>query len=585
MINPNNSIAAPSIAALGGEHFMIPAYQRGYRWTQQQVKELLNDLADFKERAASDLRYCLQPIIVRGAQGYREVIDGQQRLTTIHILLSYLQRGMPEPELFSLRYETRPQSVEFLATLAEQTKQSSRKNIDFHFMYSAYEAIQDWFVHEAPVRCIEEDELKSLLLTRCFVIWYQLDESQAAHDVFMRINSGKIPLTNAELVKALFLKSRADEDTEQRQDFTLRQLEIASEWDQMESALQQEEFWYFLNRTAPDQATRIEFILRNLTEKEADSQDPFATFHYFSKLPEMTTVEGVLSQWQQIRRRFEVFAHWFDDRQLYHLVGYLLAIGVSLGEVLQLAHNCTQSTFRSQLRKRIQKELPAIEAIPALSFDSPPDKERIYRVLLLFNVLHYGKHSSQRFPFHRFKQRTTWSLEHIHAQNSKLPHSSTELKKWLKELHKRVAEADMTDVPESIPAGGTMTETTSQLLDALDVAGQQEELTQEQFLALQEEVFDLFGPSDSHSIANLALLSMRDNASLNNGLFEAKREMILKREQQGSFVPLATRNVFLKYYSFPPRHLSSWTKADRSDYVEAIQDKLRNFFVADNDNF
>ncbi|GGG35582.1 hypothetical protein GCM10011378_09790 [Hymenobacter glacieicola] len=566
---------------------MIAAYQRGYRWTRQQVHELLNDLAEFKQRADSGLRYCLQPIIVRGTQESREVIDGQQRLTTIHILISYLQRDTLDPELFSLCYETRTKSAEFLATLANQTWQSSRDNIDFHFMYSAYKAIESWFAEKALGQDIEEDELKSLLLTRCFVIWYQLDDSQTAHDVFVRINSGKIPLTNAELVKALFLKSRDGEDTEQSQEFALRQLEIASEWDQMESALHQEDFWYFLNQTAPIQATRIDFILQNLTGKEATAQDAFAIYHHFSELSEMTTVDGVLSQWQQIRYRFEVLAYWFDDRQLYHLVGYLLAIGTSLNEVLKLVHNCTQSEFRTRLKAWIRTKLPAIDDIPALNFHS--DKWKIHRVLLLFNVLHYGKHSSQRFPFHRFKQNssnvTIWSLEHIHAQNSELPRGIIDLKKWLEELRSYVVGASMTDVSESKTIGRSMAETTHELLAAMDAAGQQEELSQEQFLALQRQVFALFGPPDSHSIANLALLSTQDNASLNNGLFAAKRQMILQREQQGAFVPLATRNVFLKYYSCPPRHLSSWTIADRDDYVKAIQDKLRDFFISSDADF
>lgn len=66
--------------------FEIPSYQRGYRWTDIQVNALLNDVYNFHEyRIDAQAKYCLQPIVVtRAADGVSwEVIDGQQRLTTL----------------------------------------------------------------------------------------------------------------------------------------------------------------------------------------------------------------------------------------------------------------------------------------------------------------------------------------------------------------------------------------------------------------------------------------------------------------------------------------------------------------------
>lgn len=75
-------------------NFYIPSYQRGYRWDEQQVCNLLNDIYEFMQSGSSDF-YCLQPIVVRESeheglenQVCYEVIDGQQRLTTIKIILS-----------------------------------------------------------------------------------------------------------------------------------------------------------------------------------------------------------------------------------------------------------------------------------------------------------------------------------------------------------------------------------------------------------------------------------------------------------------------------------------------------------------
>lgn len=64
--------------------FNIPAYQRGYRWGKLQVKTLLNDLYQ-KANDSTKKDYCLQPIVVlRKGEGEYDLIDGQQRLTTIY---------------------------------------------------------------------------------------------------------------------------------------------------------------------------------------------------------------------------------------------------------------------------------------------------------------------------------------------------------------------------------------------------------------------------------------------------------------------------------------------------------------------
>src|SRR5580704_12930324 len=89
--------------------YWIPAYQRGYRWTQLQVTQLLDDIWDFIQDGAGDF-YCLQPIVVRRMDDGRfEVLDGQQRLTTLHILLSHQREILRILRIsrFSIAYETR----------------------------------------------------------------------------------------------------------------------------------------------------------------------------------------------------------------------------------------------------------------------------------------------------------------------------------------------------------------------------------------------------------------------------------------------------------------------------------------------
>lgn len=79
--------------------FNIPEYQRGYKWTADNVTQLLNDLRNFKKISEYEF-YCLQNITLTKSSLFNEpcfnVIDGQQRLTTLFIILSYMQRNFVE---------------------------------------------------------------------------------------------------------------------------------------------------------------------------------------------------------------------------------------------------------------------------------------------------------------------------------------------------------------------------------------------------------------------------------------------------------------------------------------------------------
>ena len=123
-----NKIELKSVKELLGMKFFIPSYQRGYRWTEQQVNDLLNDVNGFKpmkDELGNESWYCLQPLVVANMEDERkkeynlpndewfEVIDGQQRLTTIFIILKLLDGD----NSFSLKYQTRPKSEVFLENL------------------------------------------------------------------------------------------------------------------------------------------------------------------------------------------------------------------------------------------------------------------------------------------------------------------------------------------------------------------------------------------------------------------------------------------------------------------------------------
>src|SRR6185503_2461349 len=89
---------------------------------------------------------------------------------------------------------------------------------------------------------------------------------------------------------------------------------------------------------------------------------------------------------------------------------------------------------------------------------------------------------------------------------------------------------------------------------------------------------DREGEADD-GISNLVLLDAATNRSYGNAVFAIKRQRILSLDRDGVFVPLCTRNVFLKCYSRKVDHLMFWTQDDRDDYREVLIDTLHAFFA------
>jgi hypothetical protein len=109
-----------SIFDLLTERFSIPSYQRGYRWESRQVEALLNDLAAFQlssRQANPNKFYCLQPVVVRRRpENDWELVDGQQRLTTIFLIMGALRdiAAMLNRGCYEISYDIRDGRVEFL---------------------------------------------------------------------------------------------------------------------------------------------------------------------------------------------------------------------------------------------------------------------------------------------------------------------------------------------------------------------------------------------------------------------------------------------------------------------------------------
>ncbi len=561
--------------------FWVPAYQRGYRWLPLQVTQLLDDIREFTLRRdpQPDEFYCLQPLVVKvRSNGEFEVVDGQQRLTTLLLIMRHFNERLTEKyrqTLFTLAYETRPGLEEFLKSPREET---ANENADYFHLYKAIQAIEAWFVQ----RDSEVEAIKSALLNKTKVIWFELAERDNPVDAFTRLNVGKIPLTNDELIRALFLR-RTGLDKKNVENVRMR---IAYEWDQLEKGLQSDDFWYFLSNRNPLGQNRIGFIfdLVARTEGMPDdmANDAYGLFYFFNQRMKEAGATPE-SEWRKIKQTYLMLEEWFEDRTLFHMVGFLVSQDISIKDIRTQSQNCTKSEFEQSLRQLIferviaQKPLcPSDEAAVRLDVEDYLEtlvygskSRRVTSILLLFNVatLLHNQRSNLRFQFDSFKTEK-WDIEHIRSVGDDKPDRDYQRKEWLKKCLGYFKQQDIEP------------ELCSKIMEFIDLS--QVEATNERFDILYEEILQFFGEATEgeavNGIANLTLLDEHTNRSYKNAPFAVKRQRLLDLDQHGIFVPLCTRNVFLKCYSPQVDNAMFWSEEDQQGYQEAITNVLVNFF-------
>ena len=618
-------MAITSIDKLMGRTFFVPGYQRGYRWGRQEVEALLNDLWEFylQTNGEKNVFYCLQPIVLyKDEQARENLLDGQQRLTTIYLLLSYLdsrrrEEGYDKP-LFTLEYATREDSADFLAKKLFAPEESEvASNVDYHYMRAAYGYIKDWFT-QAPKHPGAAGKLIPLLLDEdgkgpnVRVIEYHVEDDSDPIDVFLRLNQGKIPLTDAELTKALFLQS--DKYDAQLLPYVSPKLDlIASEWYAYEQQLSVPKFWHFISpydaqSTPPSIRLLLELAARDRDLQSATSYKNTTVlwdskkythpcYTIFSDYLQGYSGEERLKKigevWEHIYTIFGLISEWYEDQELYHYVGYLMCTESSsskrltlLCELLEQAETCTAPEFKTSLRRAIGEKVRGIR-LNKLSYEERKHSEGIHRVLLLHNVHQHIFTSEQiRFPFDLY-MKEKWSLEHIYAQQSE-PLRNREEQIGFIEEHIATFRED---------AFGDDEETSSLIVRLEGIRSQIQEPKKEEServslfakaleLITAFEVNQMGDTVPLHGLQNLCLLSRGVNSALSNRTFARKREIMREIVMTAAqeYIPMATRRVFLKYYSASPKDNAYWRREDAEAYMEHIRSVCKHYTSPSNAN-
>jgi hypothetical protein len=359
-----------------------------------------------------------------------------------------------------------------------------------------------------------------------------------------------------------------------------RALSVAAEWDAIERDLRDLELWSFLTAKADEEATHIRLLLDTLADLVSvedgltvlrDRDRP--PFHTFETLRPRIVADPE-DFWNRVVNLYSLVLGWFEERNAFHKIGYLTACGVRFDEVLAEATGKTKSQFLARLDEMIATDRRGLGRLTASALSElayGDDDDLIKRALLLMNVETVRKltNSTERYSFRTHAARKgNWSLEHIHAQNSAGLNTVEQWTEWLRQHRDALA-----DLPTVGAVARAVLE--SRINEALPT------ITLEKFQELESELRVIFSADDpdttaeEHAIGNLALLERDDNSSLSNAAFEVKRQRILALDRAGSYIPICTRNVFLKYYTADrAQQLQFWSLQDRAGYLTAIEREL-----------
>lgn len=641
-----NTLELKSVANLQKLAFYIPDYQRGYRWTQRQVEDLLNDIFEFSQKENAGI-YCLQPLVVikrsseeqlldrvhaakdldevkRILNGQWEVVDGQQRLTTIRLILEVLRHH----RFYEITYQTREDSAEFLNGITTtEAEKEAEKNIDFYHIYEAYKKIDEWL---KEIDGKQKERFQNVLLHRVKFIWYETKEDPK--EVFTRLNIGKISLTNAELIKALLL-NKSNFGSSDDDKIRLWQQEIAMEWDVIEYALQSNEFWLFLNAPGDERPTRIDYVFDMICrcdmlgcKDEKDTSDEFRTFRYFyhylavQKQKEISLAQAVRTIWEKVREIFQTLQEWFDDMELYHYIGYLICMGRRVDEIYKQWNDSDNKSgfIEKYLTEEIKKTIPykdientVYEVKQEGSQFKGGSKTNCRPILLLHNLqtvinqnrilsanAKYKNGVFYKFPFHLYKLEG-WDVEHIDSNTENGLDNIPSQREWLLNAYFGLQDEAYQTLRDQIQE--FFTGKTSEQSEDSDKQTKRDEA----FTELKHQIEDVGGndrlsQNEKNKIWNFTLLDSSTNRSYGNAIFPAKRKVIIGKDQgkkfnpstidengqivlgsaensPSAFIPPCTRYVFLKYYNTASFDPNVWTRNDAEAYKDNIIEVLKNF--------
>lgn len=493
-------------------NFYIPSYQRGYRWKSRQVCQLIDDINAFTPTESTPFYFLQALAVAKDTENNRvNVVDGQQRLTTLKLILG-------------------EESGELPIDYAREANQA----LDKYFMNMAKDVIEEKLVKIGPER---RTEFCKKIKECCKFLYYEVEKAKEL-STFNDLNSGKIPAKDSELVKCVMLTLGDDEASNVTK-------ARADEWDDIERMLNNNSFFSFItprNTWKEDDGMTVLLRYAGLIPTKTEQEEE--VFPFLTRILDELKTKSRVTIWKMIYSAFYRLSEWYNDPLMYHAFGAVV-------------HQRNNKDIKPKTRKEI---LDAIEKMA--EYKPKEDKndysnwgEDLFNYLLLSNVAFCWKRWPYRYSFEMHRQVEAWSIEHIFARNQKNL-DEKELAEWLCENDSESAFNEYRTECDK---------------------GKGDDW-------LSKKLGSRYPSTEDNSVKNLALLPKNANSSLNNKLFEGKREAVSKwacDSWTDYWAPPVTEAVFMKSLPGLKMTLPYWSEEkDKDSYIKSMSINIASFIDA-----
>lgn len=600
---------------LHGKTYSIPPYQRGYKWDTKDIERLLKDINEFSPNEDIDLFYCLQNITLVECQESFSVVDGQQRLTTLTVILSYLEEYKLIKE--KLQYKVRQETEEFLKEYI--FKPSELKNIqhweqfleitkkegkdydyqDIFYLFNAYKTVQTWFVFNPHSVSVMKDKI----LNHVKLI-VNLPKNIEEQELFENLNGKRVPLDGADLIRALIITRVARKDVEDFDDSIKQNVLINERRVKIGLMLDRINLWwadenkniYFRQFTKEAKVSDENSIYFNDVTDPINNLYKLYVLAYGNGVLDMDFFEkkviedDVLEELQLLQRTIE---NWYNDKELYHLIlftsiyardksEYLPAL--NFNELLRKWKELYRKDFILFLKKRIvstevfddlinQSERNILENEKTAFAENWYDSKLVTVSTLLDIISILSSKNSACLPARHFKAFKE-DIEHIFPQmpigdriKDKVKQTQI-LKEYLEIINQSLSEDEKIHINDN------------------DIDWDNQNWKDNIKSLINDRIGKVI---PVNSLGNMCVLHESVNRGYGNGFFLEKRIDIMCKYQEGFFIRPHVYDAFNKIFlerhkeSINMKMMNRWDKSDILARREYIIKRISNYLNISNE--
>ncbi|WP_131725305.1 DUF262 domain-containing protein [Chryseobacterium sp. Leaf180] len=593
--------------------FKIPEYQRGYKWSDKQIAQLVLDIHDFDATEDENLFYCLQNITLYPSTKNEKVlhiVDGQQRLTTTYLLFCYLglheylsnkffyavrassDRFIQEIQLNNLDFLVAIKTSDTFENFCDQQLNEDFDHQDIFYMYSAIKTFDNLFL--TAEYNIQKEQFTEKLKHNVKFIVNEIHSNIKEQELFMNLNTGKVPLDGADLVRAIIITRVAKEEMVNYRNDVIKDIvrlnekrtRIGWELDQLNQWWSEEKVKHYFSpfvkiETDPQETIQfdeeinpINILYKLWVETKVKPKEKLRL-----KLFENGNISS-LELYRELIFLNRTLKDWFEDREIYHYLGILAnnSRGFAFQKYYErwLEPEETRQNFLIELKKDIKLFIfgqedkdksgsiywrEHIKNYEGENKTNWYDLKELEKFLILIDVIEISQNPSIPFlsPLH-FKKNNE-DKEHIYPCTPKNIKELGKSDNDFDAINNFLKQSNLNDTA-LFPFSEKQWKTKS-------------DFEKEDFLKELESKIHQLTPINS--LGNLVLLHYSINRGFGNDYYIDKRASVVNNVQNGEYVRQHTLSVFVKGRS-STINLNNWTFADICENADSIEEKIRVFF-------